>query len=129
MATRHLRSAAFLSAVAVAAVSGCGVFTEPLCTAELRPGIELVVLDIVTNASPVVPPTITVTDGAHVERYPAAGAAGVVQPQYNFAHERPGSYSIVVEVPGFLTWTQSNFVVTGGECHVSTLRVTARLQR
>ncbi len=109
MATRHLRSAAFLSAVGVAALSGCGVLTDgTVCTTEFRPGIVLEIVDIVTGVSPLVPSVITVTDGSFEERYPPAGVAGVVLPEYRFAGERSGRYSILVETPGYLDWSTSN---------------------
>ncbi len=115
----------------VAAIGGCGLFTadDDYCTAEAAPAIVLEIVDIVTNVSPLVPSRITVTDGQFVERYPPAGGTGVVQPQYSFAFERAGRYSILVETPGFLDWSASNIEVRKGECHVATARITARLQR
>jgi hypothetical protein len=111
------------------AVGGCGLITGGDCTTELRPGIVLEIVDIVTGVSPVVPSVITVTDGSFQERYPPAGVEGVVLSKYWFAGERPGRYSILVQTPGYLDWSASNIQVRKDECHVKTLRITARLKR
>ena len=132
MTTKRRSPALVLSLiVGVAAIGGCGLFTTDAddCTAEAAPAILLEIVDIATNVSPLVPSRITVTDGQFVERYPPAGGTGVVQPQYSFAFERAGRYSILVETPGFLDWSASNIEVRMGECHVRTARITARLQR
>lgn len=53
----------------------------------------------------------------------------VVLPEYNFAGERSGRYSILVQTPGYLDWSTSNIQVRKDECHVKTVRITARLKR
>ena len=114
----------------VAVIGGCGLLTGGYdCTTEFRPGIVLEIVDIVTGISPLVPSVITVTDGSFEERYPPAGVEGVVLPEYHFAGERSGQSSIRVKTPGYLDWSTSNIRVRKDECHVKTVRITARLKR
>lgn len=131
MTTLHRTRSLVLSLiVGVAAIGGCGLITGGGdCTTELRPGIVLEIVDIVTGASPLVPSVITVTDGSFQERYPPAGVEGEVLPKYWFAFERAGRYSILVQTPGYLDWSTSNIRVRRDECHVMTVRITARLKR
>ena len=43
------------------------------------------------------------------------------------ADERPGTYDITVERPGYLPWRVSHVVVRDGRCNVITVQLTARL--
>src|SRR5688572_25680130 len=45
------------------------------------------------------------------------------------AYERPGTYDVTVEYPGYLLWSRTNIAVTSDRCHVRTKSITASLQR
>ncbi len=108
--------------------ASCDLF-EGDCTTEARPGLEVAVHDQADKPL-TIPPSITVTDGDFVERYPRQDRPGSVLPSYSFAVERPGEYSIRVEAAGYRVWQKSGVTVKEGSCgHVKTVRVTARLIR
>lgn len=46
---------------------------------------------------------------------------------YTAAHERPGTYTVHIEVPAYQAWDTSGVAVTRNECHVQTARFTAAL--
>jgi hypothetical protein len=48
--------------------------------------------------------------------------------EYSGAIERRGTYSLVVEAPGFLPETIDSVVVTENVCHVNTEELTVELQ-
>ena len=45
------------------------------------------------------------------------------------AYERPGTYNVTVEYPGYLIWSRADIVVTSDRCHVRTKAINASLQR
>ena len=47
---------------------------------------------------------------------------------YSLAFERPGSYTVTVEKPGYRLWTRDGVTVTRDRCHVITVSIVARLQ-
>lgn len=106
---------AFPSVVSMALVavvaSGCSLLTTGDCVSIGVPGIQISVLDPRTNQIPS-GTVVTVTDGDYRETLMRAGAVyiGVV--------ERPGTYSIVVEAPGYARWTRENVrIVRSGSCN------------
>lgn len=104
----------------------------PACTEEFRYGLNVTVVDSVTNAPPA-SATLIARDGAYVDS---------VGPQTTFivgeqgpillvsaAGEREGTYDLTVRSPGYLAWTRAGVQVTGDECHVNPVALTARLQK
>jgi hypothetical protein len=60
--------------------------------------------------------------------YPIAGQPLVSQPQYLFAVERAGVYTVVVQTTGYQDWSRSGVRVDSGVCeHVETVDLTATL--
>ena len=45
------------------------------------------------------------------------------------APERPGTYDLLVEAPGYAPWARSDVRVTADHCHVRPVSLLARLQR
>ena len=45
------------------------------------------------------------------------------------APERPGTYDILVEAPGYTPWVRSDVRVTADRCHVRPVSFVARLRR
>ncbi|MFN9204795.1 MAG: carboxypeptidase-like regulatory domain-containing protein [Gemmatimonas sp.] len=47
----------------------------------------------------------------------------------SLAYESPGTYTVVLEVPGYLRWERTGIRVRADQCHVKTVQVTADLRR
>lgn len=45
----------------------------------------------------------------------------------SLAYEHKGTYQVDVHADGYQLWTKSDVVVTGDQCHVTTVALTARL--
>jgi hypothetical protein len=104
--------------------------TDVVCTAEARPALMVGLADSLTGATTgFTSVTIRAIDGAYAD--------SIVMPTYPdqfngpvpLAYERKGTYTVSVSASGFATWTKSGIVVTGDQCHVSTVPVTAKLVR
>jgi hypothetical protein len=124
----------FLSFAAGALLlAGCDPVTSDFnCTADFRFGLNVTVVDSVTNAPPASAVLIART-GAVVD---SVGPATPQQLVLNgppvlllgAAGERPGTYDLTVRAPGYRDWTRNGVTVTADECHVRSVAVTARLQ-
>ena len=123
MTTRLMLAALILAA-------GCSSREEPgtpeqpnvVCTMEARSALMVTLVDAATGAR-VSGATVRVTDGSHAENL--AEFDGV----YSGAHERAGTYTIVVSHPGYQQWQRAGVVVEEDECHVITEQVEAQLTR
>jgi hypothetical protein len=123
MTIYRVRRAAFsLTTVAILS-SGCSLITTSDCVSIGVSGIRVTVVDQRTRQSPS-GAIVTLTDGDYRETL--MGRGGV----YNGAAERPGTYAITVEAPGYSTWTRNNVrVVRGGSCnYLKSVAVTSELQ-
>ena len=95
-----------------------------ICNYNLVYGLTVVVIDSVTGTPLVGPETIVeATDGAYVDTLEQVSAT-----EYSDARERPGTYSVKVQRQGYRVWQTNGIRVREGECHVSPVRVDARLQ-
>ena len=77
-------------------------------------------VDSVTS-DPIADPTIRIRDGAYEYTF---------EPGRNWGPdvERPGTYEVRVEHPGYAPWVRTGVEVTEGRCHVNTRDVLAKLQ-
>ena len=105
--------------------SACGLVESIDCTLELRYSITLTVVDSVSGSA--VPDSLTAwaTADAFADTVRVSGeigARGVA-----FGEERPGTYAVGVEAPGYLPWRAEGVVVTADECHVRPVALTARM--
>jgi len=106
-------------------LAGCGDM-EPdgvACIAIAVAGLDVSVVDQSTN-QPICDATVTAAEGAYSERL-NMGAC-----RYSGAYERPGSYAIRAERPGFTarTVTAERVVMSSGQCpHPVTIRTEIRL--
>jgi hypothetical protein len=116
-----------LSAVFVACNSPPNASTpRTICTMEARAALTVEAVDSATGApatrgARIVAQSATDTDST---KGPAASDLPV-----GLAYERAGTYTVTVTKPGYRQWTQSGITVTKDECHVTPVKVTARLQR
>lgn len=103
--------------------NGCG----KACDAILKAGIVLTIVDGATG-DPIVEATVIATEGSYSETVnlpsnpPAPGHAVL-------AFERPGTYRVEVQAPGYLPWVMQGVRVSRDACHVETVALTARLTK
>jgi hypothetical protein len=112
-----------------AALIGCsGTGVEPIgtCTDEARAGISVSTLDAKSGQPVSVVGTVIVREGQYSET-----AAASAQPvlTYYAAYERPGTYTVTVNVQGYQQWQLSGVRVTRHACHVGTVPLAAQLTR
>jgi hypothetical protein len=112
-------------------LAGCSGYgsTSPICTQDLRAGIQVFVKDSVTNAGIASGASLIASEGAFKDsvRYTSS------QPDFDAgpisaAAERPGTYQVKVLKANYAPWTQNNIRVTKDVCHVNTVTLTALLQ-
>ena len=94
------------------------------CNLNLVYGLTIVVTDS-TSGAPLggLETIVEIRDGAYVDTLPPFGPS-----EYSGAGERPGTYSVKVQRPGYRVWQGSGIRVREDECHVIPVRVNARLQ-
>jgi len=109
------------------------------CTAEMRAGIILTVVDSATG-SPVASETtrrIRASSSTRVDSivvspsgsFVLGGVIPIGDGLWGFARESSGSWSVEVEAAGHRPWRTDGIVVSEGLCHVITQPVVAKLQR
>ena len=111
--------------IGVAACGGRGEAGEPeqpnvACTLEARSALLVTVLDEQTGAR-VRGATVRATTTDFSEDL------GEFNGQYSGAHERAGTYTIVISHPDYQQWQRAGVVVERDACHVITEEVEARL--
>ena len=88
-----------------------------VCTTEFVPGILVLLDDDLSNV------TVTATEGSFTETVNVPPGASAVL----LVYERPGTYRIEVNAPGYASWTMSTVRVEADDCHVRTVELTAEL--
>lgn len=99
---------------------GCGI-TDPVCTGEVVPAVQVAVVDSVSGEA-VLEPLVWVRDGSFQDTLEVHGGTATG------AWERAGAYEVHVEHDSYAPWVRTDVTVTEGECHVITRELTARLQ-
>ena len=108
------------------------------CTADIRPAIEVRLVDGVTGMEglPVLGLSAeltarrfgTVRDGGYVDSLRARGFSGNKQLlSVAAAGERPGQYDVLVRIDGYGDWRALGVTVEDGVCHVQTVELQAVL--
>jgi len=102
-----------------------------VCTAQVVYGINITVTDLATG-SPPSEATLLARSGTFTDsvgpRAPFQWVAnGPLVLSLSTAGERAGVYSVVVRSPGYRDWTRSGIRVTGDQCHVRPVNLTAEL--
>ena len=101
------------------------------CTQEARPALMIALADSLTGAtSGFTNVAVVARDGTYADSvvqatYPASPFNGPV----GLAYERRGTYAVTVRASGYAPWTRTGVAVTGDQCHVATVSLTARLSR
>ena len=119
-------------ALGVAVLGSCAGSTDPrLCPASIDRGVEVRVTDAETGLPAASGVRGVVSDGPYVDSLrvvgwtgtPASGTATTV----GAAEERPGTYTVRIERPGYAVWERANIVVESNACGVITRRLDAAL--
>jgi hypothetical protein len=92
-------------------------------------GVQVTVVDSLTGRAPLGLAVLVLTEGTYTESAQASLQVSNGRLIVAGAHERPGTYSLRVTVPGYQPWTTSGVRVTeSGRCdNVETVELTARL--
>lgn len=110
-----------------------------VCTAEMRAGVDLTVVDAMSGA-PVAPLStrrIRASSAIREDSIVVSPSGSLVvsgvfpagEGRWAFAMETPGTWSVEIEADDYRTWRRDGIVVPRGVCHVITQRVEAKLQR
>jgi hypothetical protein len=96
------------------------------CTPSVEPAITMTVLDAQTGTP--LEATILVEDGEFQEQLNWWGVTAAGQIIYAGVFERPGIYTVKVSKPGYKTVVLKDIEVKQDSCHVSTHRLTVKLE-
>lgn len=101
------------------------------CPAVVSPAIVVEIRDAATGAAVANGARGAVHDGTYVDSLTPYESIGL-DPSGLFsrraADERPGTYSVEVNHPGYRTWTATGVRASAGTCGVQTRRISASLQ-
>lgn len=128
-----MRNARFILMSGVFLMSAVSCSSSPggpggtICTLEAKPALTVFVRDSSSGAPIGRGSRATATDGIFVSTATHPGGTQDDLP-LSLAHERAGTYTVVVTKPGYRDWRASGVRVTRDECHVITVTLTARLE-
>ncbi len=114
------------------ASSGCDLNEPHFCTAESVPGISVKIYDAETSLPAACGATMWIEAGEYSEKvesdfYHCDGPDSLLSPFFSGAHEREGNYTVLILKDGYVPWIKNGVKVTGGQCHVRTVRLEAYL--
>ena len=104
------------------------MFDARVCTANVVPGITVVIVDSVSGKPRAAEAVAVARERAFVDTLDPAVMQGNVLISRQGAHERRGIYEVVVRAPGYLDWVRTRVIVSSNDCHVNTVQLEARLQ-
>lgn len=120
-----------LSLLALLALAGCSELpSEHACGTVVQAAVEVVVRHAVTGQPLVDGATGTVTDGDYQDVLQAQHgecAGATCERLLRAAWERPGTYTVRVQHPGFAPFLAEGVEAKRGVCNVRTVRLTADL--
>ena len=131
--SRH-RFLAFVGLVAIAAFLCVGCDDGSLiCTTDVVPGISIKVVDAESNLPAACGTTAWILSDSYSEELTGGISCDLPDSlQYAWihgAHERSGTYSVLLLKEGYAPWSRIGIVVRGGACHVEEVKLEARLIR
>lgn len=118
------RTASFVALALLALPSlGCNLIDPGGCDASIVSGLSVTVRNAQTGVPAGLGAVVTARDDGYVETLQGFDGLTFVD-----AQERPGTYDISVNSPGYQPWTKQNVEVEDGGCHVKPQTVDARIQ-
>lgn len=111
-----------------ATLSGCDILDPGVCTTDVQPAIVVEVRDAATQAPAASGATGVARDGSFADPLRAYDL-GENALKLRGADERPGTYTVTVDKPGYQQWKQENVRVRDGRCHPQTVTLQASLVR
>lgn len=119
---------ALLVPTLLALLSGCGILEGKDCTADVRPGIVVTIVEKETGLPVAEGARGVVRDGEFQDSLHAHQFDGESRMiSRASAWERRGTYSVVVDHPDYELWVRDRVEVSDDECHVRTIQLTAEL--
>jgi hypothetical protein len=94
------------------AAGACGVFDPQMCSANVVPGITVLIVDSVSGEPRAAEAVPVARERAFVDTLEPAVIRGNVLISRQGAHERRGIYDVVVRAPGYLDWVRTRVIVT-----------------
>jgi hypothetical protein len=121
------RTATLFTGLVVCFVAGTTGCVGGDCTLIALPGIRVTIVDGSTGLPFQEEVTVIATEGSYSETDSPPVRPG--EPRIaSLAFERPGTYRVEVQSPGYVTEIATNVRVTRDDCHVRTVELTARLE-
>jgi hypothetical protein len=114
----------------LALCAGCDIIDPGDCVAIAGFALNVIVQDSATGAAPLSSARVIAQDGAFAD----TATGGIPNPagtSYALAVERPGTYAVAIEAPGYQPWSRIDVHVTRSsrKCHqIQTVTLLARLQ-
>ena len=105
--------------------------SEPNCTQDVRPAVEVTVQDAVTRDYLGVVPRGVIREGAFQDSLRVHGTTLENPPRVVSlagADERRGIYTVQLEAEGYQAWDTSGVQVSRDDCHVHTATFTADME-
>jgi hypothetical protein len=107
-------------------LSGCDITDPGVCTTDVQPAIIVQVRDAATQAPIASGATGAVRDGSFTASLRPLDV-GENALELAGAEERPGTYTVTVDKPGYQQWEQERVRVRDARCHVRTVTLQANL--
>jgi hypothetical protein len=98
------------------------------CDLVLKYGIGVTIVDDATGTPFEGGVTVVATEGSYIETVTPPVFAGEPRTAA-LAPERPGTYRVEVQAPGYVTTIVPSVRVTKDDCHVRPVQVTVRLEK
>jgi hypothetical protein len=119
-------------ALLIPLIASCSDSGGPICTADTRPAVEVVVTDRVSSGPIPELARGIVQDGEFQDSLQLNGwipEDPIVPTRYAAAFERVGTYTVHLEIAGYQPWDTGGIRVTRDECHVLTVTLDAALSQ
>lgn len=115
-------------ALALTACENVAEPAHPVCTAEIRPAVDVRVVDSLSDLPLAGSSTLILQDGAFRDSTTTPPDATTNHLRGSSAsYERAGSYTVRVRRSGYAVWERAGVHVVADQCHVQTVQVEARL--